>query len=201
MEKIIKEGKSEEQALMSLMEENNLSREEFLYTSTIKKGKLFQGTIYEVSAYLKSDITNEIKEFLRSVVENMGLDVTMETQVREDRVTIRLFSNKDKVLIGKEGRTLKALETLAKEYIKNKTGLYYKFSLDVSNYKEKNEKRLEWLAKKTAKEVLQTKVPVALENMTSYERRIVHNALADFKGISSASEGEEPNRHIVIKPL
>ena len=62
MEKIIKEGKSVEAALSALMEENNLSKEEFLYTSSVKKGKLFQGTIYEVTAYLKTDINNEIKE-------------------------------------------------------------------------------------------------------------------------------------------
>ena len=192
MEKIIKEGKSIEAALSALMEENNLSKEEFLYTSTVKKGKLFQGTIYEVTAYLKTDINNEIKEFLRKVVENMGLEVTMELTNKDDRVTIRMFSNKDYILIGKEGATLKALETLAKQY---------KFNLDVSNYKEKNIKRLEWLAKKTAKEVASTNVPVALDNMTSYERRIVHSALTDFKGVKTESEGEEPNRHIVIKPL
>lgn len=201
MEKIIKEGKTLESALSSLMEENNISKEEFLYTSTIKKGKLFQGNIYEVTAYLKTDINNEIKEFLRKMVENMGLDVTMELSNKDDRVTIRMYSNKDSILIGKEGATLKALETIAKQYIQNLTGIYYKFNLDVSNYKEKNNKRLEWLAKKTAKEVLETKVAVSLDNMTSYERRIIHSALTDFKGIKTESEGEEPNRHIVIKPL
>ena len=201
MEKIIKEGKDVELALSALMEENNLSKEEFLYTSTVKKGKLFQGTIYEVTAYLKTDINNEIKEFLRKVVENMGLEVTMEMSNKDDRVTIRMYSNKDYILIGKEGATLKALETLAKQYIQNTTGIYYKFNLDVSNYKEKNIKRLERLAKKTAKEVVSTNIPVALDNMTSYERRIIHNALTDFKDVKTESEGEEPNRHIVIKPL
>ena len=142
MEKIIKEGKSIEAALSALMEENNLSKEEFLYTSTVKKGKLFQGTIYEVTAYLKTDINNEIKEFLRKVVENMGLEVTMELTNKDDRVTIRMFSNKDYILIGKEGATLKALETLAKQYIQNTTGIYYKFNLDVSNYKVKKLKKI-----------------------------------------------------------
>ena len=197
MEKIIKEGKSVEAALSALMEENNLSKEEFLYTSTVKKGKLFQGTIYEVTAFLKSDINNELKEF----VENMGLEVTIEVTNKDDRLTIRLFSNKDKILIGREGATLKAIETIAKQYIQNVTGIYYKFNLDVSNYKEKNQKRLEWLAKKTAKEVVETKMPVSLDNMTSYERRIIHNILTDFKGVKTESEGEEPNRHVVIKPL
>lgn len=201
MEKIIKEGKTVESALSELMAENNISKEEIVYTSSVKKGKLFQGNVYEVTAYLKTDINNEIKEFLRKVVENMGLDVTMELSNKEERVTIRMFSNKDYILIGKEGATLKALEVLAKQYIQNATGIYYKFNLDVSNYKEKNNKRLEWLAKKTAKEVLATNIPVALDNMTSYERRIIHSALTDFKGIKTESEGEEPNRHIVIKPL
>lgn len=201
MEKLTKEGKTIEEAIKKLMEENNLSKEEFLYTSTVKKGKLFQGTIYEVTAFLKSDINNELKEFIRKLVENMGLEVTIEVTNKDDRLTIRLFSNKDKILIGREGATLKAIETIAKQYIQNVTGIYYKFNLDVSNYKEKNIKRLEWLAKKTAKEVASTNVPVALDNMTSYERRIVHSALTDFKGVKTESEGEEPNRHIVIKPL
>ena len=201
MEKLTKEGKTIEEAIKKLMEENNLSKEEFLYTSTVKKGKLFQGTVYEVTAFLKSDINNELKEFIRKLVENMGLEVTIEVTNKDDRLTIRLFSNKDKILIGREGATLKALETLAKQYIQNTTGIYYKFNLDVSNYKEKNIKRLEWLAKKTAKEVVETKMPVSLDNMTSYERRIIHNILTDFKGVKTESEGEEPNRHVVIKPL
>mgnify|MGYP004616264251 FL=1 len=201
MEKIIKEGKTVEEAIKKLMEENNLSKEEFLYTSTVKKGKLFQGTIYEVTAFLKSDINNELKEFIRKLVENVGLEVSIEVTNKDDRLTIRLFSNKDKILIGREGATLKAIETIAKQYIQNTTGIYYKFNLDVSNYKEKNQKRLEWLAKKTAKEVVETKMPASLDNMTSYERRIIHNILTDFKGVKTESEGEEPNRHVVIKPL
>lgn len=201
MEKLTKEGKTVEEAIKKLMEENNLSKEEFLYTSTVKKGKLFQGTVYEVTAFLKSDINNELKEFIRKLVENMGLEVTIEVTNKDDRLTIRLFSNKDKILIGREGATLKAIETIAKQYIQNVTGIYYKFNLDVSNYKEKNQKRLEWLTKKTAKEVVETNMPVSLDNMTSYERRIVHNILTDFKGVKTESEGEEPNRHVVIKPL
>ena len=134
MEKLTKEGKTIEEAIKKLMEENNLSKEEFLYTSTVKKGKLFQGTIYEVTAFLKSDINNELKEFIRKLVENMGLEVTIEVTNKDDRLTIRLFSNKDKILIGREGATLKAIETIAKQYIQNVTGIYYKFNLDVSNY-------------------------------------------------------------------
>ena len=74
-----------------------------------------------------------------------------------------------------------------------------KIVLDVENYKEKRIANLERLAIKMAKEVRQTKNDVILEDMNSYERRIIHNKLANFKGVSTVSEGEEPHRHIVIK--
>ena len=70
--------------------------------------------------------------------------------------------------------------------------------LDVENYKEKKLSNLERNAKRIAKEVLRTKIEVKLDDMNSYERRIIHNALSNFKNISTTSEGEEPNRHIVI---
>lgn len=200
MEKITKTGKDINKILDEIMAENNISKEEYLYSSKILKEKLF-GNLFEVNVYLKSDIRKEIKRIIEEIVSNMGLEVSIEISNKDDRPTYRVYSNNDKVLIGKNGNTLKALELLTKQAILNETGIYYKFSIDVSDYKEKNIKRLENFAKKMAKEVQKTNVEVALDNMTSYERRIVHNCLTDFKGIKTESEGEEPNRHIVIKPL
>lgn len=200
MEKIIKEGKEFEVVLEEILSENNLSKDDIIYTSKEKKGKLFQGTLVEVTVYQKKDIIEEFKSYLKEVVENLGLEVSFEVLNRDDRTTIKMHSSNDPILIGKEGRTIKALETLAKQKIQNETGIYYKINLDVSDYKDKIKKRIERLAKQTAKEVAQTKTPAALENMTSYERRIVHNILTDFKGVITESEGEEPNRHVVIKP-
>ena len=96
------------------------------------------------------------------------------------------------------GNTLKALENLVKQKVLVETGIFFAISLDVENYKDKKVARLERLAKNIARDVLKTKMPVHMENMNAYERRIVHNVLTKFKNISSASEGEEPNRHIVI---
>ena len=102
-------------------------------------------------------------------------------------------------IIGKNGQTLKALETLVKAKINMDWHVHPKIVLDVENYKEKRIANLERLAIKMAKEVRQTKNDVILEDMNSYERRIIHNKLANFKGVSTVSEGEEPHRHIVIK--
>ena len=200
MEKIIKDGKVTEEVLEEILAGNNLTKDEIVYTSHDKKGKLFQGTLKEVTVYKKTDINNSIKEFLKEIIENMGLEVSFEVVTKDERTTIKMYSNNNPIIIGKSGHTLKALETLAKQKIQNDTGIFYKINLDVSNYKEKIQKSIERLAKNTAREVAKTKIPVALDNMTSYERRIVHNVLTDFKGVKTESEGEEPNRHVVIKP-
>lgn len=200
MEKIIKEGKVTEEVLEEILSENNLNKDEIVYTSQDKKGKLFQGTLKEVTVYKKADINDAIKEFLKEIIENMGLEVSFETTKKDERTTIKMYSNNNSIIIGKDGHTLKALENLSKQKIQNETGIFYKINLDVSNYKEKIQKNIERLAKNTAREVAKTKIPVALDNMTSYERRIVHNILTNFKGVKTESEGEEPNRHVVIKP-
>ena len=200
MEKIIKDGKVTEEVLEEILAENNLTKDEIVYTSHDKKGKLFQGTLKEVTVYKKTDINDAIKEFLKEIIENMGLEVSFEVVTKDERTTIKMYSNNNPIIIGKNGHTLKALEILAKQKIQNDTGIFYKINLDVSNYKEKIQKSIERLAKTTAREVAKTKIPVALDNMTSYERRIVHNVLTDFKGVKTESEGEEPNRHVVIKP-
>ena len=200
MEKIIKDGKVTEEVLEEILAENSLTKDEIVYTSRDKKGKLFQGNLKEVTVYKKTDINDAIKEFLKEIIENMGLEVSFETTTKDERTTIKMYSNNNPIIIGKSGHTLKALENLAKQKIQNETGIFYKINLDVSNYKEKIQKSIERLAKNTAREVAKTKIPVALDNMTSYERRLVHNILTDFKGVKTESEGEEPNRHVVIKP-
>lgn len=200
MEKIIKEGKEVDVILDEILSESNLTKDEIIYTVNDKKGKLFQGNLKEVTVYKKETINNEIKNYLKEIIENMGLEVSFEMNTKDERTTIKMYSNNNPILIGKNGQTLKALETLAKQKIQNETGIHYKITLDVPNYKDKIKRNLERLAITTAKEVVKTKIPVALDNMTSYERMIIHNKLTDFKGVKTESEGEEPNRHIVIKP-
>ena len=92
------------------------------------------------------------------------------------------------------------MTAIIKHAIFNEIGEYYPFVLDVGEYKQAREQRLERIAKKTAREVAYTKVAAKLEPLNSYERRIVHEALANNKKVITESEGEEPNRCVVIKP-
>lgn len=200
MEKISKIGKNFDDTLNALLEESNLTKEAIIYKSCeIKKG-LLGGTSIEVIAYKKEDIYSFVKEYLKEVIENLGLEITFEVKKKEDRAVIKMYSDNNNILIGRNGNTLRSFETIVKRKIEMETGIHFNISLDVENYKDKQEARLERLAKKTAKEVVRSKIPVHLENMNPYERRIVHNALTNFKGVTTKSEGEDPNRHIVISP-
>ena len=145
-------------------------------------------------------VYQNINELIIELINNMGLEVSFETSIREDQFNIKMFSNNNSILIGKNGKTMKAIEMIAKQKIKTEYGLRVRIFLDVENYNEKRIKQLEKLAIFTAKEVVKSKMEVVLDNMNSYERRIIHNKLTNFKGVTTVSEGQEPNRHIIIKP-
>lgn len=200
MNVVIKEAKTEIDAIKYVSEELNCEVDNLIYKTKTIKGKLFKGTSTEVTAITKQDFLEYIKDFLKEIVENMGIEVKFEASIREDTYNIRIYSNNNPILIGRNGQTLKALETLLKQKALNDFAYYPKINLDVEDYKERRQKSLERLAKNVAREVRATKVEASLENMNSYERRIVHNCLTNFKGITTISEGEEPNRHVVIKP-
>ena len=179
---------------------NKLATEKIIYKSKEREsGKIFKTKIYEVTAIRETDLITEIKDYLKELVEGLGLQVNFETSKENDTYYITMYSNNNSALIGKNGKTLSALETLVKNKVNIEWGFYPKVVLDVENYKEKRIAVLERMAVKIAKEVRDTKVDVALENMNSYERRIIHNKLANFKGISTESVGTEPERHIIIK--
>lgn len=167
-------------------------------TST-KSGLFKTKEEFEVKVYKLSEVAEEIKNFLNELLENMNIKANFETKIREEQINIKMFSDNNKILIGRDGKTLKALQTVIRQHIYREIGAYPYVLLDVENYKEKKISHLEYLTKKLAKEVLRTKQPIKMDDMNSYERRIAHNVLSKFDGLTSASEGEEPNRHIVIK--
>lgn len=199
MEKIIKEGKTVEEILEQFYNESNLTKDDILYSSELKKGKLFKSDSYEVTIIKKDDVYEMIKSYLNELITNLGLEVKFEIKNKDDYKIIKMYSNNNQILIGKNGQTLKALEVLVRQKILLETNCQLRVILDVENYKEIRDKKIIRLAKQTAKDVAKTKTKAILENMTSYDRRLIHNALTDFKGVTTHSEGEEPKRHVVIE--
>lgn len=200
MNKIIKEGKSLADLLEQISNEYGISENEILYTTYEKKGGLFKSNTVVVEAISYNDLKEEAKSFLAELLLNLGLEVTLESKLRENQIIINMNSNNNPILIGKNGQTLKALETIVRQFVLKDFRTCPTISLDVEDYKLKQQKRIERLAKNIAREVSKTKMEVALENMNSFERRLVHNVLSNNKFVYTESAGEEPNRHVVIKP-
>ena len=106
------------------------------------------------------------------------------------------------LLIGRRGETLDAMQYLV-SLVANKNRKeegYIRVTLDTEGYRSRREETLKRLARKNAMHVKQTGRPVSMEPMNPYERRILHSALQGFTGVTTHSEGEEPNRHVVISP-
>lgn len=193
------EGKTLEEAKEKALKSLNVEEKDVYLKEEEIKGKLFKATTYKCSVIKYSDIADFVKDKLKEMLSNMGLDVKFETTVRDEQINIKMYSDNNNILIGRNGQTLIAIQTILRQIVHNEIDIYPYILLDVENYKEKKNSNLERTAKRIAKEVQKTKIDVSLDNMNSYERRIIHNALSNFKNISTLSEGEEPNRHIVIR--
>jgi len=201
MEKYNFIGKTKEDAIQQAKEklqetENNLIIREL---ETIKGG-LFKSKKVEIEVIEKREVIKSIKDYLYKLTKLMGISANIEIKNKEEVPKFVIFSDNDAMLIGKNGKNLKALSTIVSAYVNAETGSNYKFLIDINEYKEKREHTLERMAKKIAREVAATNVEAKLDSMNSYERRIIHNVLTNHKKVYTESEGEEPNRYVVIKP-
>ena len=174
--------------------------EENLIINTKEEKKTLLSKKVEIEVIEKREIKEYIKKTIKSLLKDMGFDVDIEITMNNDTPTYRLYSTNDALLIGKDGKNLKALTTVVNAIITKDISTNYRFLIDVSDYKEKNDRRIEKLAKSIAREVKATKVEVKMDSMNSYQRRLVHNILNNNKYVYTESVGEEPNRSVVIKP-
>ena len=196
------EGKNIEETLNKALNELNASTDEVYYnTKEIEAGGLFKSKKYEVNVILKEDLLEYIKSYLKEITSLMGINVELETQKRENYIKVNMVSDNSSILIGKNGRTMLSLQDLLRQSIQTQANVRVNVILDANDYKEKQQRNIERLAVKLAKDVVKTGIEVKMDKMNSFERRLVHNKLTEFKGVTTISEGEEPNRCVVIKPI
>lgn len=196
------EGKNSEEVLNKALNELNASTNEVYYNVVEESaGGLFKSKKYSVTVILKEDVIEYIKSYLKEVTELMGIGVEFETQKRENYIKVNMISDNSSILIGKNGRTMRSLQDLLRQSIQSKIGVRINVILDANDYKEKQQRNIERLAVKLAKDVVRTGIEVKMDRMNSFERRLVHNRLSEFKGVTTISEGEEPERYVIIKPV
>ena len=131
---------------------------------------------------------------------NLG-EVTIDEYEGDERELILDITGDDlAVLIGRHGKTLDSLQFLISTITARNIGYRYPVVVDVEGYKSRQRQKLENVAYSTAKRALSQHRSVKMRPMTPYERRIVHIALRDFHGVTTASEGEGSSRHVVVIP-
>ncbi len=201
MRKLQFEIKSLDKALDYASQELRINKNVIEINVIEKKSLLGLKKLYKVEAIVNVDPAEIGYKTLKEMFDNMQLDAQIEMKRRNDKeISYSINTTENPLLIGKNGKTLENLQF----YIRNIVNLYSDEHLivlvDIGGYKENRKKQLEILATKTAKEVARTRIEAKLYPMNAYERRIIHTKLSDWRDVSTISEGEGQERHLVIKP-
>jgi len=139
------------------------------------------------------------QQFLQTLTTMMDVNVSVAvSRDAEGNVLVNMQGDTLGILIGRRGETLDALQYLTSLIVNKGSDQYIRVTLDTENYRAKREEALTRLANRMASRAIKTGRKVVLEPMNPYERRILHSALQANDAVTTHSEGEEPNRHVVI---
>ena len=140
-----------------------------------------------------------VRSFLSGLLEHMGVEAEITMTEREGGgITVDLAGPGMGAVIGRRGETLDAIQHLTNYAVNHGSEKHLRVSVDAENYRAKREESLTRLAEKMAEKAIKYKRSMALEPMNSYERHVIHTALQNYEGVSTASTGTEPNRRVVV---
>jgi len=145
------EGKDEDECLTNCIEELDVYTCDLLINPTETEDS------YSMEVVKKEDIISFIKEYLKKVVKEMGLDLNLEVREDENIFNVTMVSNNNPILIGKEGKNLNSLQFLLRQSINNQVGFDVKVNLDASNYRAKKVRNFEYQIKNIVREVQKNK--------------------------------------------
>jgi len=197
-------GKTIEEALGKALEELNATIDEIEYEVLEEPTKGFLGLIGgksgRIRAVLKDRSTDAAKNFINDVLGCMNVELMPRLQKEDSVLSIRLEGEDGQMghMIGRRGETLDALQFLTNLVVNKNSSEHVKVFMDVGDYRQKREESLVRFGKKMARAAAKRRKPIKLEPMNPYERRIIHAALQGDPYVRTYSEGEEPNRRVVI---
>jgi spoIIIJ-associated protein len=152
-------------------------------------------------------------DFVEGLLSRMGLVADVEQGVDDGTMYLNVVGGESEsqdgededgedmgLLIGRHGQTLEAVQELTRVVVSHRTGLRCRVIVDVEDYKKRQRARLVSKAREVAKRVAKTGREEVLDPMNPYERKVVHDAVAEVSGVESSSRGEEPDRRVVIRP-
>lgn len=202
METITKSGKTVNDAVSAALTELNITEAEAIIEVVNEGNKGIFGLLGKEATVKVTkkefDATEYAKEFLESVISQMGVEGTVTATSENNVIDMKIVGDKMGVLIGRRGETLNSLQYLTSLAVNKKTDSFKRVLIDTENYKQKREETLVSLAKRLASNAVKYRRNITLDPMTSYERRIIHSALQENHEVTTYSTGEEPNRKVVI---
>ncbi len=164
----------------------------------------------EISKEAESDVTidrdDELfitsKNFLKQMIEDMGIDCDIESRTEGNMIKFNIICSQESdigIIIGKRGETLDSLQYIVNLVTNRNADTYIRVVLDCNQYRSKRERSLQKLARRLADKAVQTGRDIKLEPMNPYERRIIHTYLQNDEKVNTFSQGNEPNRRVIIK--
>ena len=147
----------------------------------------------------ESEDAAAVRSFLSGLLERMGVEAEIRITPRENGgLNVDLAGPGMGAVIGRRGETLDAIQHLTNYAVNHSNDKRVRISVDAENYRAKREESLTKLAEKMAEKAIKYKRSMALEPMNSYERHVIHTALQNYEGVTTASTGAEPNRRVVV---
>jgi spoIIIJ-associated protein len=139
-------------------------------------------------------------DYLEGLLDILDLDGDLDLDVEGDRAVVEIVGDHLDNLVGPRGTTLEALQELTRLAVLQQTGERSRLMLDIGGFRARRRAELAKLGETVAKRVLDTGEQERLAPMTPFERKVVHDAVAAVEGVRSESEGEEPQRRVVVLP-
>lgn len=142
-----------------------------------------------------------VADYLREITKKMGInDVAVNVSREGKKVQYNIETEDAGLVIGRHGKVLNSLQTLAQIQLHQVAETKFFAKVDAEAYRDRRQKTVEHLAKRTADKVKRTNRPVILEPMPAHERKLIHRYLNHHQGIQTHSEGKEPHRYLVVEP-
>jgi spoIIIJ-associated protein len=139
-------------------------------------------------------------DYLERLLDILDVDGDIDLDVEGDRASVAIVGGNLTALIGPDGATLEALQELTRLAVAQDTGVRSRLMLDIGGFRAKRRADLTALAGEAARRVAQSRQPERMTPMNPFERKVVHDVIAGMSGVHSESEGEEPNRRVVVLP-
>ena len=183
---------------MMACEEMMIEPESLMYEVLEEKKGLFSKKAI-ICVFDLSDVISFAETYIKDMVATFGMEVATKSSLSDDVIRVSLSGENNSILIGKNGKTLQAINELTKLAVSAKFKRRFRILLDIGEYKNDKYHKLVHMAKRIARDVQNTKATATLDPMPADERRVIHNALARMHNIKTESVGEGRKRQITIK--